>query len=66
MPRMIGGVIACRISISSIGEAQYYCETCGKFFKQRDQPPCEATLLEPNIMPEVFDGYVLQSAFKKL
>lgn len=36
---MINGV-KCRISLASLGGKKFYCDSCGKFFTERNDPPC--------------------------
>ena len=38
MVKMVGGTIACSVSQFEDG---FYCDYCGEFFENRDDPPCE-------------------------
>lgn len=40
---MIGGSIACRVSLApEYAGKKFYCDFCGEFFDDRDNPPCDA------------------------
>jgi hypothetical protein len=42
MVKMIYGRIACKISQApSYVSWKYYCDFCGKYFNDRDSPPCD-------------------------
>jgi hypothetical protein len=56
------GTVACRISIGGNwnlidgGWGNYYCDYCGKYFEEREKPPCENKEVKVITRQEVQEG----------